>query len=373
MQIEDLNENQFVDLFPESTNTVQPRTAKFGNEQTETNILGEKPADTPPGDTLTDAPDTTILGKEETTTSPDLSLTNYFQERIKSGMFVPIEDESEDGTKTEFVPKTAEEFDEIINLQINHKLDEKRKELEEGWYNSKSRAWQAIAQFAEMTDDPSEILPFLSGVKNIESVSDLNPDDADAAEKIVRMRLVQRGEEESMIEEQIEALKTTNKLVSTATKYKPAILQQEQQELKRLTVQKQQEKANYINMVNSIKERAIQAIDAPLFGKPLKREDQAAIYDMIAEPDQESRGYRIFSKIDELFETGNFEKLKKVALLLENEDSLVSYIGNSASNKTAADLQKKLRVAAEFRTSRDNEENERPSIQRKKYSGKFGQ
>ena len=117
-------------------------------------------------------------------------------------------------------------------------------------------------------------------------------------------------------------------------------------------------------MVSSIKDNAIKAIESPIFGNKLKRDEQAAIYDLIAEPDEQSKGYAIFSAIDTLFEKGDFEKLKK--------EALINYIGTASSHKTAENLQKKLRVAAEFRTSKGDLDEDKQVIHRKKYDGKFG-
>lgn len=374
MNIQDLTHDNFVDMFEtekDIDNNFQPKTAKFGNEEMDINLFQpEKQEIKEEVKDQTEEVDTEIFKETVETTEENkiTSIEEYFQDRLKSGLFVPIEDENSE----KFVPKTAEEFDEIFKLQIDHKLAEKEKELEEGWYGTKSRAWQAVAKFAEMTDDPTEIIPYINGVKNITSISNLDPEDLSNAEKIVRTRLEQRGESEDIIEEQIEALKTTDKLVATAQKYKPLIVQEEQKYLQQLEYQKQQQNIEYINMITSIRENAVKSIETPVFGKKLKREEQAAIYDLIAEPDPESRGYTIYSQIDRLFETGDFEKLKKIALLLVNEDSLVNYASQASTQKMAGELQKKLRVAAQFKGSGDELAPESQTIVRKKYEGKFG-
>ncbi len=303
--------------------------------------------------------------------------SGYFQDRFKSGKFVPIEMDGEDGKPVQFIPKTPEEFDEVIDLQVDYRLEKKAKELEENWYATKSPAWQAVAKYAEMTDDPSEILPFLQGVRTLESVRDLDPSDAASAEKIVRVRLQQRGDDDETINEQIDALRTTDKLITTAQKYKPSILQEEQQQLASMLNEKQKQQKEYIQMVSQIRESAIKAIETPLFGKvKLKQDEKAAIYEMIAEPSKETQGYPIYSAIDDLFAKNDMEKLKKIALILAKEDAYMGYISNNAATKTAGDLQTKLRVATDSRSSSgsDDDIEDKRAIQRKQYTtgARFG-
>lgn len=375
MEINSLQENEFRDIFsPEGVIEDQvSKSARFTIDNEDTAIFNAPPkTDIEEKEKEEDRPIFEEKQVETKETSP-FSIESYFEERVKNGLFVPIEDEDDQGQVKNFVPKTAEDLDEIINLQINYKLQEKVKGLEESWYTSKSPAWQAVAKFAEMTDDPGEIIPFISGVKQIEEVSTLDPSDIGQAEQIIRMRMRMRGDAEDIIDEQVEALKTTDKLVSTAQKYKPVLIQEEQQRLVKLKEQKEQETAQYYSLVTNIRENAIKAIDAPLFGNKLKREEQAAIYDLIGEPDYESKGYRIYSAIDKLFETGNFEKLKKVALLLSDEDSLVKYASSKTALKTAGDLQKKLRVSVQSKVSNEQDFSDKENIiSRKKYEGKFG-
>lgn len=396
MAIEDVNVQTFGDLF--GTDTLEkssvpafgmnsetnadlftkpiPATEE-GKEDTEEVKEGEdgeiKEGDEDKGDILG-------AGGEKPGRKPKYDFTDatgYFQDRFKSGKFVPIEQEGEDGKVSAFVPKTPEEFDEVIDLQVSYQLNQKVKELENNWYASKSPAWQAVAKYAELTDDPADIVPFLQGVRTIESVNDLDPTDPTSAEKIVRARLQQRGDDDEVIAEQIEALKTTDKLVSAAQKYKPLILQEEKTQLSQMVSEKKAQEQEYIQMVSDIRKGAITAIESPIFGKQkLKQEEKAAVYDMIAEPAKDTGGYKIYSAIDELFSKGDYDKLRKIALILTKEEALLEYISTGASAETAKKLQTKLRVAGDRSNSTGGDDGgeTRTPIQRNQYSAnpRFG-
>jgi len=386
MEILDVNQ-EFVDIFG-GTPAADPAKTAFGGEFLNTDLFNSTTETTTVASTTETTTDSSTT--ETTTVDADLETTanqpgrrpkydftdtsGYFADRIKSGKFVAIEEEDAEGNPVQFIPKTPEDFDEVIDIQVNYQLEQKMKNLNDSWYGSKSPAWQAVAKYAEMTDDPSEIIPFLSGVRTIDSVSNIDENEIDGAEKIVRVRLQQRGETPDMIEEQIEALKTTDRLIKTAQSYKPAIIKEEQQHLSQLANEKRREEIEYSQLVSSIRENAIKAIETPIFGKQkLKQDEKAAIYSLIAQPDPNSKGYQIYSAIDNLFETGNFEKLKKVALLLAKEEAFSSYISSSAANTTAENLQRKLRVSTESRaagsTGNDNgEDADKRTVQRTQYN-----
>ena len=295
--------------------------------------------------------------------------SEYFADRIKAGKFVAIKETLEDGTETDFIPKTPEEFDEVLDIQVQHQVGAAMKDLDQKWYSSKSPAFQAVAKYAELTDNPADLLPFLQGIRNIESVRDVDETSIEGAEKIVRARLEQRGEAEDIIEETVESLKTTDKLLATAAKYKPSILAEESRQLQQMIHQKQQEEREYNTMITNIQENAYKAIEAPTFGKKLKQDEKADIYDLIGRPSPETGGFAIYTKIDELFESGNFEKLKKIALLLAKEEAFVGYISNAAADKTAGELQKRLKAATDNRSSSGDApiEEARPTVRREQF------
>ena len=169
-------------------------------------------------------------------------------------------------------------------------------------------------------------------------------------------------------------MKTTDTLKKTAQLYKPIILQQEQANLQKQARQREQEEQQYKLLVSEIRENALKSIEAPIFGKTkIKNEEKAAIYDLIAEPSEETKGYGIYNVIDELFENRDFEKLKEIALLLTNREAFMNYLGTTVANATAAQLERKLRLAGEGRKSSGNdfyEEQQQARVTRNQFKSK---
>jgi hypothetical protein len=355
---------------PAQTQTPPAKTAEELEAEKDMNAPPAKEDPTKEVDIL----GTGVPATEKPAGSPISDLSTYYQDRIKSGKFVAIEDTDKDGKPIPFIPKTAEEYDEVLELQINYRLDEAKKEIEQKWFTSKSPAWQTVSKYAELLDDPTQMIPFLQGVKTFTSVANMDENDAEGAERIVRTRLAQKGDTEEIIAQQVDALKTTDKLIATAKLYKPVILQQEQAQLQAELRSKQEQERQYMQLVTDIRDNALKSIEAPVFGKTkLKNEEKAAIYDLIAEPAEDTQGYGIYNVIDSLFDKREFEKLKEVALLLSNRDAFMNYLGISVANATAAGLERKLRLAGEARKASGNdfhEENEQARVQRNQFKSK---
>jgi hypothetical protein len=372
--IQYMNENQFADLFSQETKPDGgTSTNLFSSEVKDVNILTSttnqttastteqttQPVSVTEETTITPLEEVNLIGEEEKKKkeleakieTPQLELSGYFEDRIKNKLFVPLEVLDEKGEAIPFIPKTPEEVDEFINFQVDHKFESLKTDIDKAWYSEKSPAFKFIAQYAEKVTNPAELLPVLQGVNNIQTVAQIDETQIEGAEELVRLQLASSGQTKDLIDVQVETLKTSNKLLDVAKTIKPAMLQAENQRLALLKKQKDEEFDSYRNMVVDIRNNVIQVIEKPIGKDKLKNEEKAAIYDLIAEPDPETRGYRIFDKIDELYEKKDFEKLRKIALLLENEESFTNYISSSKVDKAAEALQRKIRVAGDSRTT----------------------
>lgn len=388
--VQTVDQSTLVDMFPSIGNTLdQKLKPTFGQETLQDIDILNINKSTTEETTLSTTEETTLSTTEETTlkgsdvdildtqnrqpATPIKDLTSYFEDRVKSGKFIAVEQDDDKGNKVPFIPKTPEEYDEVLELQINYRLEQAKQEMEKKWYESKSPAWKVVSQYAQLIDNPAEMIPFIQGVQMIQSVANIDENEIDGAEQIVRTRLIQRGDPEEIVEQQIEALKTTDKLVSTAKQYKPIIIQQEQAVLANDMKIQQEEQNRYMQMVGDIRTATIQELEQPIFGKTkLKQEEKAEIYDLIGEPSEVNQGYAIYTIIDSLYEKKDFKTLKEIALLLTKRESFYNYLGINVANQTAASLEKKLRLAGDAHKSSGNDfdEEKTQSIQRNQFKTK---
>lgn len=364
MQVEDVSQNSFMDLFGDYTNEPQNPNLNFQAPQPEAaDITGGTPPvpEEPAGPDLTEeAPTETDLNPGEETevaeqpTVQENPYKAYFQKAIASGKYESVDQEDAEGNVTAFIPSTEEEIDEFFELQLNHKLTKKEEALTESIYASKTAPWQLVLKYSEMVSRPEELIPFLTSVQTIESVESLDPEDLDQAEDIVRYKLQTKGESEEVIESHIEAFKTTGKLVDLAKQYKPAILEQERQKTIQDIENKKQAQIQYSNLLNEIRSSTIDVLEKPIAGKmKLKQEEKSAVYQLIGEPTNKNEGFGIYTLIDKLFETKDFEALRDIALVATNKQNFIKYMSTQSVNQNAATLEKKLRVATEQRSASD--------------------
>ena len=393
MNFKELDESQFVDMFADtqgSTPNLTDNTPKFGAgldsdtpdifaSTTNTTTLPPSTTETTtlPVEEVKPLEEVDILGgnteevvKEgEEGRGPgrppkyDFSdLTGYYKNRVEAGTFAPIKVEDENGNEVDFLPTTPEEMDDAIDMQVDHRFQEAIKDVDNKWYESKPAAWQFVAKYAENLQDPTQLIPFLTGVQQLQTVANIDETQIEGAEQIVRMQLGKTIQDNDLLDMQIEALKTTNKILDTAAKFKPAMVQAEQQNLVKMQQAEQQRIQEWRNTVIDVRNNAIQAIEAPVFGKEkLKQEEKAAVYELIAVPDEQAQGYSIFNKIDELFEKKDFAKLTKIALLLTNEESYNKYISTGVADATSEKLQRKLRISTESKAGGKDTQNVNPA------------
>jgi hypothetical protein len=379
MNFEQVDDTQFADIFGKvGTGKEAPSFSVASALEEEVNIFGgftEKseegtPTDEKPDDEKTEGeetgeeekegeekPDETgetdILGEAEKAKAgrkPKYEFSDingYFQDRIKSNKLIGLIDQDDKPIEL----KTPEDFDLVIEQNINYQVEQKAKELEENWYKGKSQAWQVIAHYANLVEDPSQVIPFLQGVKNIQSVSKIDESTIDGAEAIVRYYKQRSNTPADIIDDEIDSLKTSDKLISAAGKLKPALLQAETVELQKMQQEAKDQELAYWKMVEENEKSARSAISAPLFGSKIKIEEQSDIYNMIAVPNEELGGYAIYNEIDKLYQNKNFDTLKKIAYLLKNEDNFIKVASQNAITKTANDIQRTVRLATSPKAS----------------------
>jgi hypothetical protein len=351
--IENLNEDEFSDLFGSSTVVAEKQKTAFSNEELESDMFNSPLKKDETYDILKEkdeqkdeqVEDVDILGteKKEQKSETVEDINSFFQKKIKDGYFSAlVDDEGKD-----IVLEKPEDYDAFIEANINYKIEQKEQELENTWYKSKNPVWQMVAKYSEVIEDPSELIPYLTGIQNIINVSEIDETTIDGAEQIVRYQKAKTGTPQDVIDEEIDALKQTDKLVSAASKVKPVIIQQEQQSLVEMEKEKKQQEENYIKTVYEYQNKTVEVLEKPLFGQKLKQDEKALVYDLIGAPNQELGGYPIFSVIDNLYQKGDFETLTQIALLVGKRDSFFKYARNSTEQKVAENLQRNLRIQSE--------------------------
>ena len=296
-----------------------------------------------------------LFSPEENKTSK-FDIKSYFDAKIKEGTFLPLEDGKMD---------TPEDIDALIEANFSHKIEEIQDNVARNWYETKSEAWKYIAANAERFDNPADLIPLLTGVSNIETISSLDPNDESQAETIVRLALSNRNESPDVIEEQITMFKEAKKLESMAGKYQPLLVKEENNRLAEISRQKDATDAANEQMIKAIHQDAVSILETPFLGKhKMTNEEKAGIYDLIAEPTERGGGYKIFTGIDALYETKDFDTLREIALILHNKKAHRHYLGVTIGSENAENVMRKLKTTNTGSTSTEADTPEQPRLQR---------
>lgn len=352
MNTSNINQNEFESIFNFPTNAVAEKASGFEFEEAplfgkkeEKSAEEEAPANEKVVEKTEESEKKDEKDKEDSlfddgkTNTSDFDINTikkYFDAKIQEGKFLALEDGK---------MESIDDIDALIEANFTHKIEEIRESVIQSAYEEKSPAWKFILQHSEKYSNPAELIPIIEGVKNIDTVSSLDPTNEQEAEHIIRMALSRRKEDPELIEEQISTFKQNGKLSTIAEKYQPILIQEENQRLAAIKQRKELEELQNIETIKAIHTNVVDILEKPFLGKfNLKNEEKAAIYDLIAEPQEQNGGYKIFSAIDNLYEKNDYETLQEIALLLQNKESHRKYFGISVSGKTAENLIRKVKT-----------------------------
>lgn len=254
-----------------------------------------------------------------------------------------------DGTESGYViPETWEDVVELIEDNKKNWADSSKakdeQELLDRIYASKSPAWQFLMQNSELYSDPSELVPLLTAVQNIEYSNSLDLSKEEDQENTIRATLSLQGLAAGDIESEITDLKERGKLKDRSTALKPILDRYNEATASKILEEKQaqdQQKAVFWNgYYKNLEDNIFRAKD--IDGVKLKNEHKQLIAATLI-PDEKIGGLPIYTIIDNLVAKNDFKLLSKIALLGVDEKLFDSYFLTKKADAKADGIQKVLR------------------------------
>lgn len=254
--------------------------------------------------------------------------------------------------------KPIEQYDDIaefIDLNANIKYEKALSQIDQQWYQSKSPAFQQFAQMAELAgDDASKLYQMINTQKEIDDFDAFDTDDTDQAQVIVENYLKLKNEPEDVIRDEITDLKDRDILSQRAEKYKPLLVGHLEKQKEALLEKERENIIAYREAINQNESTIINFLSRPeIEGMSLQNEDKDIIYSHLTYNPQ-LNGFSIYKKIEDLQRNGEYEKLAKAILLLENEDRFNELYTTRIKNNVAKDLRGKIRFASDSVERSDN-------------------
>lgn len=253
-----------------------------------------------------------------------------------------------DGKDGYVIPETWEDVVELLEDNKKNWIDSSKakdeQELMDRIYSSKSPAWQFVIQNSHLFNDPSELIPLLTAVQNIEYGKSLDTSEPEDQEKIVRATLSLQGLSAVDIESEIEDLKDRDRLEDRSKALKPILDRYNQANASKILEEKQaeeQKKATFWNnYYKNLEDNIFRAKDVD--GVKIKNEHKQLIASALI-PDEDIGGLPIYTIIDNLVAAGNFKLLSKIALLGVDEKLFDSYFLTKKADMKADGIQRVLR------------------------------
>lgn len=249
--------------------------------------------------------------------------------------------------------ETVNDLKELINLNIEDKVTSWQEEYAKSFYEQGGPIWGTILEAAKTARTPQELIPLLEAADDYDYSLSLNTDTDESCEEIIRATLTIKGLDNDVIESDIEDFKTRGILKDRAEKFKPTLDKFNEQRLTQLRqerfIQEQNKNQFYQNHINTVVKNVIDN-DAP-GGFKLKNEQKHQIASMFV-PDKEIGGLPIYTAIDNLLASGDYNRLSQIAMLILDNNLFDKLYSSKVANNVADGLQRKLR---DSRTSGQNE------------------
>lgn len=244
------------------------------------------------------------------------------------------------------LPTTRQELLELMDENLDTINENSYQAVANQFYETKSPVWQQLLKYSETAKSLDEVAPLFSAMQEMETFQNLNIDDVNHQEYIVKQYGLLNGLDEETIDNDIVDLKERGKLQDRATKLKPGLDRWNEQKVQQELIKKQQEeqKKQYLlqNHYNNVVENVMNKKE--ISGVKMKDEHRQYIASTLV-PDENLGGLPIYTIIDNLLQQGDFDTLARIALLGSNPKIHDHYFNTKNSNEVAANLQRTLRTA----------------------------
>jgi hypothetical protein len=258
---------------------------------------------------------------------------------------------------------SVDDLVEVIDENVNYKVQESLKNIDSKWYSSKPLVFQEFAKVAELVGDNKDALyQYINTHKELEDIDQLDPKDISHAEKIVRSHLEKRGEPSKVIEAEIEDLKEKGLISSSAERYKPLLIEQKETEKANTVKQEQENIKNFYKIVEENEKIVTGFLSNPeIAGMKLKDEDKDIVYDNLTF-NPELNGFKVFKTIENLQLQGKWDTLAKIILLAEKEERFDELY----TNRLKTGIQREVRSILKFGTKKDDIKDTKPFLKNPK-------
>ena len=248
-----------------------------------------------------------------------------------------------------FTPKNDEELSELIKANIDsartERIYEEKNEALQQALSESTPAFQFLVSNANKFRTIEDMLPLIENVNLQEQIDNLDLENPEHQELIVRNALSLKGFPQSDIDSDIQDFKERTVLGKKAESLKPIL--DEFNSIQRQRIIDQENKKlhdemvlmnNYFSLINT---DIIQSKD--IDGLKIDQNIKERVISYLV-PQENSSEIPLYQKIDESIAKGDITNLFLVSLLLDNKEAFFNLIGNRSATKVAKELQKVIRT-----------------------------
>lgn len=248
--------------------------------------------------------------------------------------------------------ETIEDVIELLEANEQEKIQTYEEAARQQWLSSMTPAMQTVYRYSQNLQNPADLIPFLEAMDNVAYSHDLDVENPEDQEAIIRNVFNIQGLPVDSIENDIKDLRDREKLAQRAKELKPVLDRYNHQQVAAMVQQKEQEarqqEAYWKTHQTNVFEKVVKA--PTVGGIKLKKQDRDLAYAALAQPDPQLGGLGVYAIIDNLFQKGDFETLTEIVLLGANKKNYRDYIGSTIESKLAESTQRALRASTTTNT-----------------------
>lgn len=246
--------------------------------------------------------------------------------------------------------KTIDEAKELIKENLKYKEEVSEDKVWEKKVQQFSPQVQAILHYANKGGQ--DITPLLSAISEVEKSSNIDVEQEDGQEEIVRQVLKIKGFDDEEIKDQIDTLKDLDRLKKKAEKFLPELNKMKEQRIQ-MMMQEQEENDRQAKEAARVYIQTIQdTLDSDQVGDlKLKKEDKFKIIEALAVPRYRSiNGFQVNEFVKKLEEmqfgkNADYQHFLNIVHLTVDKQGFMDKLKETMKTEITSDTVRKLKTA----------------------------
>lgn len=283
--------------------------------------------------------DEKTFGKSKTNKS---GLIDTMSKLIDDGLIIPFDDEKS------MEDYSLKDWKELLQANFEEREKAVRQETPQKFFESLPEELQYAAKY--VADGGQDLKSLFAALAQVESVREMDPEDENDQEFIVRQYMLAKGIPDETIDEDIETWKDLNKLGQKAKQYKPQLDAMQEQIVKQQVARQEELREQQQDAADAYVGNVYEALKtSEVNGLKLDKRTQAQLYTGLVQPQYPSISGRPTNLLGHLLEKyqfvePNYPLIAEALWLLSDPDAYRNELKKQGKNAAVEQTVRQLKT-----------------------------